>query len=276
MNCNSVVHRKFFCGKVRMAVQAQFRRVAGADSFIMISLRAGLSLKILFFCAVIGLICTARLSVSEAQTVNDENIRRAAQEVLSNSSLQTTMPDREAMPERSDPPTVPKWVAKTIGIIVIAGVIIGVLIILYLLVRSLMDRRLRGGGLTVKTEKEQTTAPVAPVKVKALDEMPLPALADAEKLAKEGFYTDAIHILLLLAIDDIRKRSQEILHPSLTGREIFGKVKLNTDVAAVVKYILQTSERAYFGQKKADEGDYRTCRDRYQQFQSAFNGKGAQ
>ena len=241
----------------------------------MVFFRTAFQSKHLWAAFFAWLVVFSCASDTRAQAGDETAIREAAEDILSDSSLQTAMPEkREVDLELPTLPILPAWLLKMLAYLMWAGLILGLVLAAYFLVKSLMGRRVRGVPASVKkTDRPTDDAPVSPSRVKTLTGAPLPTFADAEKFAAKGAYGVAIHILLLLVIDDIRRRTKQILQPSLTGREVVRAVGLNADIETIVKYILQMSERVHFGGRNADAEAYSACRDRYQAFAKAMRGR---
>ena len=91
-------------------------------------------------------------------------------------------------------------------------------------------------------------------------------LDQADRLAAEGRYGEAIHHILLRSIEDIGRRRPRLLRPALTSRDIAraGEIPaaprlLFADLAAVV-------ERSLFGGAPVGAGDWTRCRAAYAEF----------
>ena len=86
----------------------------------------------------------------------------------------------------------------------------------------------------------------------------------AEDLAKSGRFVDAMHVLLLQSLAELRKRLDVTFADSLTSREILRRVRISdvgrTSFAIIVKEV----ERTYFGGQSAQMSDYLVCREQFE------------
>lgn len=94
-------------------------------------------------------------------------------------------------------------------------------------------------------------------------------LQEADALAAEGRYAEAVHHLLIRSIDDIGKRRPQLIRPALTSRDLaaareipFNPRRSFADIAAVV-------ERSLFGGRAVDIDDWTACRTAYDDFARA-------
>lgn len=91
-------------------------------------------------------------------------------------------------------------------------------------------------------------------------------LREADHLAEEGRFAEAVHHLLMRSIEDIGRRRPQLLKPALTSRDIArahmippGPRDLFAGIAAVV-------ERSLFGGRVVDADDWSRCRAAYADF----------
>lgn len=91
-------------------------------------------------------------------------------------------------------------------------------------------------------------------------------LEEADLLAKDGRYAEAVHHLLIRSVEDIQRRRPQALRPAFTSRNIAENTaipaaprRLFADIAAVV-------ERSLFGGRAVDAQDWSACRSRYADF----------
>lgn len=91
-------------------------------------------------------------------------------------------------------------------------------------------------------------------------------LDQADALAREGRYGEAIHHILLRSVEDIAKRRPRLVRPALTSRDLAradaipdAPRRLFADLAAVV-------ERSLFGGAAVDAADWDRCRAAYAEF----------
>ncbi len=97
------------------------------------------------------------------------------------------------------------------------------------------------------------------------DRQPVPdeLLHEADRLARDGAYGSAIHVMLLALIDALHGPIGRRLARSLTGREIVGAAGLAARSGAALSRIVAAAERSHFGGYNSNRTDYETCRQDY-------------
>jgi hypothetical protein len=99
------------------------------------------------------------------------------------------------------------------------------------------------------------------------DASPLRAwLEEADALARQGRFADAIHCLLLRSIDDLAKRRPELARPSLTGRELAHSPLLPARAQTLFAAIADIVERSLFGNRPVEEAQWAEARRSYSEF----------
>lgn len=91
-------------------------------------------------------------------------------------------------------------------------------------------------------------------------------LDEADLLAREGRFADAIHCLLLRSIDDLASRRPQLARPSLTGRELSQSPLLPARAQPLFASIAGIVERSLFGNRLVDEGQWNEARRSYSEF----------
>jgi len=91
-------------------------------------------------------------------------------------------------------------------------------------------------------------------------------LADADRLAAEGQYREAAHLLLLRSIQDIDDRRPQLVRPALTTREIARLDNLPETARTCFTEIARTVERGLFAGHAVSAEDFAHCRSAYEQF----------
>ncbi|MBO0754266.1 MAG: DUF4129 domain-containing protein [Bradyrhizobiaceae bacterium] len=90
-----------------------------------------------------------------------------------------------------------------------------------------------------------------------------PVRAAADELAREGRFVEAMHVLLLQGLDEMRVRLDLRFADSLTSREIVSRAQAPAGAKTALRDIIQWVERAYFGDHPVDRNDYEACRRSY-------------
>jgi hypothetical protein len=96
------------------------------------------------------------------------------------------------------------------------------------------------------------------------------ALASADDLARQGRFVDAMHILLLQSLADIRRRLGIEFADSLTSREIVRGTRLPPQGRTSLREIVAAVEWTYFGGYPAALADYTACRKSFEALRHAL------
>jgi hypothetical protein len=98
-----------------------------------------------------------------------------------------------------------------------------------------------------------------PVQARAL-------LADADALARDGKYGEAVHLLLLRSIEDLERFRPRVVRRSYTAREIEQLDVMPLTVRTAFAGIMEVVERSLFGGYEVALDDYARCRSEYERF----------
>lgn len=92
--------------------------------------------------------------------------------------------------------------------------------------------------------------------------------ADFEKLADEAAaerdYIGAIRCLFRAALASLQHREQRRLRPGITNREVLAKLR-DARLIEAVRLLVETIDAGWYGRQPCGEGEYRRCREAYQQ-----------
>ena len=89
----------------------------------------------------------------------------------------------------------------------------------------------------------------------------------ADGLAREGRFSEAVHVLLLWAIELLRLRSS--VQDSSTARELLRQSTLSPRARRGFETLVKTTEVAHFGGRAVSADEYETCLAGFTEFQSA-------
>jgi len=103
----------------------------------------------------------------------------------------------------------------------------------------------------------------------ALDAGPL---LDAEALAEQGRFGEAIHLLLLRTFEVLGRRMGSRLAPGMTAREALARLTLPAPARPALADLVEAVETTTFAGRAASERDYRRCADRFGVLKSALAG----
>jgi hypothetical protein len=102
------------------------------------------------------------------------------------------------------------------------------------------------------------------------------ASAHSEELAAQGRYREAIHVLLLHALSEMRQRLKTQFADSLTSREILRAAKLPAAGNAALLDMIGRVERSYFGEYPTGVDDYAACRSSFDTFKLSLSAGRSQ
>ncbi len=159
-------------------------------------------------------------------------------------------------------------VAEPLGYLLWVVLIVGVLAILVFLGRDVLaPPKLRPGKVLGALDREADLRPDRAV-ARAL-------LEDADRLAAEGRFTEAAHVLLFRSIEDVRGRAPHLIAPSLTSRDIARLPELPAAPRSAFVKISDVVEQAVFGRRPVDQPGWLACRDAYALFAFPEGWEGA-
>ncbi|MDP9421940.1 MAG: DUF4129 domain-containing protein [Pseudomonadota bacterium] len=91
-------------------------------------------------------------------------------------------------------------------------------------------------------------------------------LDEADALAAQGRFAEAIHHLLLRSIDDIARRRPRLVRPALTSRELSGSDVIPSAARELFSAIARLVERSLFGGREVGPADWERARNAYADF----------
>lgn len=203
----------------------------------------------------------ALLSAAAVEAAAGAEVRQLALEALRTCRCQTTPPESLAVAATREDwavlslPSLPPWVAYGVAFVAAAA-------ILAFIVRDWRDKRRR--DVPAGLESLGTGAP-APPQDRALR-------ARALALAAEGAYAEAIHALLLCALDTIAGRARSPWAPALTSREILACARLPPPANHDLEHMVLAVERYHFGGRTASRSDFDACRERLERLSAVPAG----
>ena len=183
-----------------------------------------------------------------------ERVRQHADDIAKDPSLQHEPPTPKAPPPKSNSgiPIPP----KVFLYLLIAVLAIALCIVAYHLYGTYaFGRRV--------SKKVDQALQVASQPIARTVDAPLPDLDEIERLARSGAYAEAIHLMLLRALEALRRRLGTSWAKSLTSREIARRSELPATDRSALKMLVGAVEISRFGGKSANEQIYRTCLDQY-------------
>lgn len=91
-------------------------------------------------------------------------------------------------------------------------------------------------------------------------------LEEADKLAAEGRFAEAVHLLLFRSIEDLRERRTGGVPQSLTAREISTLSDLTQRTREALAPIIRIVENSFFGGRPVDREGWKRARSSYESF----------
>lgn len=91
-------------------------------------------------------------------------------------------------------------------------------------------------------------------------------LEEADALAREGRFAEAVHLLLFRSIEDVQERLDGGVPTSLTAREIAGLGSLPERARRALRPIIQIVESSFFGGREVDATGWQSARRSYEDF----------
>lgn len=91
-------------------------------------------------------------------------------------------------------------------------------------------------------------------------------LEEADALAAQGRFAEAIHHLLIRSVEDIAARRPRLVRPALTSRELAAADGIPSAARGLFARIAELVELSLFGGRPVAEGDWRQARTAYADF----------
>ena len=214
-----------------------------------------------------------QLNLGDAAQISDARLDRAMVAYEADESLQRVRPEWEPEPmdpemaRRSQPNPIIRAIAaffEAIGGVL--GYLLGAIVLFAILAGLYM---VFGESLTLRRrQKQKSAAPDASVMpdLRPEQERARALLEDADALAAEGRFAEAVHLLLFRSIDDIQEKKSGLIGRSLTAREIGALSDLPDWIKDALSPIIRVVERSFFGGQDVTESSWNDARQSYQSF----------
>jgi hypothetical protein len=192
-------------------------------------------------------------AIADSDVSQRESARSLANEVLSEDEYQTTLPEMESIDADG---SWFSWLLPlgSVASILLPALLVGVLLLLlFWLLRDFLvgTSRIEGRG--------DRHGDPGGTDGSARD----PALDDPRRLAAQGQYERAVHVLLLLAIRRVCERSGVDPARSWTSRELARRLLMPDPARDGLRSLVRTVERSHFGGAAVAAEDYDRCLDFY-------------
>jgi hypothetical protein len=227
-------------------------------------------------CALLALATLSAPVPASAQDSTADQIRNEAEQALERGDIQRDAPLAERVRQHSEtisrdpslqhepptpkaPPPPPSGIPFPSEIVLV--LLIAVIAVALAMVGYHLYRTYAPGRRLSKTAQEAVVVAAQPI-ARSTD-APLPELDEIERLARTGAYAEAIHLMLLRALEALRRRLGASWAKSLTSREIVRRTELPASDRGALKMLVGAVEISRFGGQSANEQIYRACLDQY-------------
>jgi len=186
-------------------------------------------------------------------------VREAVDETYASERYQVELPDEAIEIERPRLPDwdLPEWLIEFLRLAAWTAVIVVGLLLAFRLLMAAPGLRARLRRTRVEPAGDGSRVIEGRVP-ESLDA----ALAEADRLAAQGDYAAALHMLLLYSLDAVRRHLGLHLADSLTSREILRLPALPEGNRRALGTIVTAAELTHFGGRPADAAMYGDCRRR--------------
>ena len=161
-------------------------------------------------------------------------------------------------------------VGGVLDLLLWVGVLVACAGALYVLVRVLAQ-----GGQELEDEPESMDE-AGVVEDQDIDRSGMEeTLSNADELAREGRYTDAIRRMFMDATERIERDLDVSLSKSDTNHEYLERIPGTGDVQELCRKLVTAVDRFYYGGRPCDESDYRRCRTVWEKVQNRSGSAGS-
>jgi len=187
-----------------------------------------------------------------AGALPEDQVAEAARAVLADEALQRALPAGPA-------PDLP-WMAAEPLILLVRFLLVAGLVVLAALAAVWLARRLAPGARQgAVPDGAAASGPALEVRT-----------ADADALAGQGHYGEAIHLLLLETLAALSRAAR--LSPALTSREVLARAALPPPAREALSGLVEAVELSRFGGAVPGAREFEDCQARYRAFQAGYRG----
>jgi Domain of unknown function (DUF4129) len=149
--------------------------------------------------------------------------------------------------------------AEVLRVLIQAGAVVGALLAIVYVAKRFFPGALGDVGL----EEPGADAPAA------LSDVPL---RDAQALAREGRFSEAIHVLLLKTFEQLSRMRGTQVAPGWTSREVLERASYPGLAREALAGLVGAVETCTFAGRPASEDDYLICADRFRRLAAVLGG----
>jgi len=203
-------------------------------------------------------------ATSLAEPATDTALQNAHQELRADRSYQF------AFTKPPIPPEPPKWLEPLSAFFAwispaLKWVFWGGVILILGGFALLIFREISKTRFGLKNKKLETKKPVLQMTQPGAEAAKI-LLEQADQLAKDGKFGEAVHLLLLRSIQDIEKHLPGAIRRSQTSREIELLDTIPPHPRSGFERIRQAVENSFFGTQSLGQPQYMSCRQAYEDF----------
>lgn len=190
-----------------------------------------------------------------------QSLERARESVRRSAGLQTEFPVDRSLKNSSRAPEISgKSIAPDISLNAVSPLSIAKLLLavtalvgLVVLVSSFKGSGWgRSRSRSLKAEEEKAVREATASRMEK-------AQVQAETIAQAGSFAEAMHVLLLQSVVELRQRLDISIAASLTSREILSRIALSAAGRTAFEDIIRRVEISYFGDHEPDAAEYQAC-----------------
>ena len=209
---------------------------------------------------------------SSSNYIAQDNFDEAYAALLEGEQLQFKRPFEEVETPREfrEPPAFFRWLGNlfaTLGpvfqILFYIGIIAIAAAVLYFVITQIPKIRLR----KMRIRKDDDAADDHVISTVRPDQKKARSwLEEADALAKEGKFSEAVHLILFRSIEDIQSKQKQRIPTALTAREIERLEGLPERPRNALRPIIALVEQSFFGGHKLDAESWASARASYEDF----------
>jgi hypothetical protein len=206
----------------------------------------------------------------EADDVSGEGFRAVHETLLADPTLQFEF--EVVQPVEQAPPPSSDWfepiarfielIAPLLTYVFWAGVALIAGLVIYTIAKEIIARK----WSSMPKGKTPAAPPVEPPKFRPTIERAKALLEEADRLAREGRFAEAVRIILHHSIDDMEQALAIVIPLSMTSREITSLTQLSPEGRSVFGKIARAVELSLFGERPLTREQYADCRREYEVF----------
>jgi len=201
--------------------------------------------------------------VAQSGAEAEQALAAAHRSLLRERGVQFDFPDYAPTP-----PQTPSWLEALARLlealgpglkwIFIGGLVLAAALVLFFIGRELLYARM--------PKRKAKTAGEAADDWRPTEQAARTLLEDADRLAAEGRFDEAVHLLLFRSIEDIAARRPQAVRPALTSRDLARAEGLPGEARRAFSAIAAAVERSFFGGRAVDAVGFTECRRAYEAF----------